>query len=67
MDENNKYLAGFRLAIAALLLLQRLLRRPVMRKAHPVGNYLAPYYSSEAGYVPWQEQQIYPRGRPAHV
>ena len=33
MDENNKYLAGFLLAIAALLLLQRLVPRP--RQAPP--------------------------------
>ena len=37
------------------------------RDAKAVRNYLANYYSSDAGAVPWQDQMIYPRGRPPHV
>ena len=34
------------------------------RHAKAVREYLAEYYSSEAGAVAWQERMVYPRGRP---
>lgn len=33
-------------------------------RAKAVRNYLANYYTSEVGAVPWQERLVYPRGRP---
>ena len=36
-------------------------------QAKAIRNFLAYYYASEAGSVPWQERLIYPHGRPAHV
>ena len=51
-------------------LMQRLITeqgRNPSSKAKALRNYLAYYYSSEAGSVPWQERQVYPRGRPTHV
>ncbi|XP_050704970.1 putative nuclease HARBI1 [Eriocheir sinensis] len=34
------------------------------RRAKAVRDYLANYYTSEVGAVPWQERLVYPRGRP---
>ena len=36
------------------------------RDAKAVRNYLATYYASAAGAVPWQDRIIYQRGRPAN-
>ena len=37
------------------------------RQAKAVRDYLAQYYTSEAGAVPWQEDRVYPAGRPPSV
>ena len=34
------------------------------RRAKAVRDYLAQYYTSDVGSVPWQERMVYPHGRP---
>ena len=51
-------------------LMQRLMAdhgRNPSSQAKAIRKYLALYYSSEAGSVPWQERMVYPGGRPRHI
>ena len=51
-------------------LMERLMSRKgsnYTRQAKVIRDYLAFYYASEAGAVPWQERLVYPRGGPADV
>lgn len=51
-------------------LMEQLMRRKgsnYTRQSKAVRDYLAYYYASEAGAVPWQERLVYPRGRPTQV